>query len=75
MKYSDAQECLVESFKEFARAKQEFLMLGGELSFNVHRNELQMNVVDGPQISFPFVVDLAAFEKFKETNPQHEFKF
>ncbi|BBA65506.1 predicted ORF [Xanthomonas phage XacN1] len=74
MKYSDAQERLLETFKEFALAKQEFLMLGGELEFSVHRQELHMKVEDGPSISFPFIVDSTALERFKAANPQHEYK-
>lgn len=56
MQYSDAQERLVEAFKELARAKQEFLILGGEVEFTVHRGELCLKVIDGHSISFPFVV-------------------
>ncbi len=74
MKYSEAQERLLETFKEFALAKQEFLMLGGELEFSVHRQELHMKVEDGPSISFPFIVDSTALERFKSANPQHEYR-
>lgn len=74
MKYSEAQERLLETFKEFALAKQEFLMLGGELEFSVHRQELHMKVKGGPSISFPFIVDSTALERFKSANPQHEYR-
>lgn len=74
MKYSEAQERLLETFKEFARAKQEFLMLGGQLEFSVHRQELHMKVENIPCISFSFVVDSTALERFKLVNPQHEYK-
>ncbi len=74
MKYSEAQERLLETFKELALAKQEFLMLGGELEFFVHQQELHMKVEDGPSISFPFIVDSAALERFKSANPQHEYR-
>lgn len=74
MKYSEAQERLLACFKEFALAKQEFLMLGGKLEFSVHRQKVHMKVEDGPSISFPFVVDSAALENFKNANPQHEYR-
>ena len=73
MNYSIAQENLRKAFRELAVAKQDFLFMGGELQFEVRRNNLYMTM-DGATASFPIVVDSDTLEKFKNDNPQHEYK-
>ena len=74
MKYSEAQERLRAAFMELAIAKQEFVLLGGELNFEVRRGSLHLDIVDGPKASFPITVDEQALKTFREANPQNEYK-
>lgn len=56
MEYHDAYDNLSDAFKIFAKAKQEFLNAGGELSFEVRHGQLIMST-GSSKMSFPFVID------------------
>lgn len=53
--YTIAQEELREAFVELAKAKQNLLNVGGEVTFKVHRNELYLEIDQGGTLSFPFI--------------------
>ena len=74
MKYSEAQENLMNAFRDLARAKQDLILLGGTVDFAVHREELHMSIEDGPTASFPLTVDTHFLGLFQKENPQHEYK-
>lgn len=61
MQYSDAQEQLRQAFVRLAHAKQELLILGGRVKFEVRRNELYMEIDEGSTLSFPFVYPEGTF--------------
>lgn len=74
MKYSESQDKLTAAFKEFAIAKQEFLLLGGELEFDISHKHLHMKVVDGPHVSMPFTIDEWQLHQFRNEHPEHAYK-
>lgn len=52
MSYSDAQDKLVDAFRELAVAYQNFEKEGGNVEFKIYRQELLLNIQDGASIGF-----------------------
>lgn len=61
LEYAAAQEELRQAFVDLARAKQDLLILGGHVKFEVRRNELYMEIDEGSTLSFPFVYPEGTF--------------
>ena len=52
MSYSEAQDKLVEAFRELAVAYQNFEKEGGNVEFKIYRQELLLNIQDGATMAF-----------------------
>lgn len=74
MDYATAQQKLRDAFRELAVAKQEFLLLGGDIKFSVHRDSLHMAIADGPHMSMPVTIDAEVRRQFQEQHPEHIYK-
>lgn len=65
MNYMSAVEELKKAFRELAVAKQNVLVQGGEINFDVKRDSLHMSI-DSTHTSFPFKYPDSILEEMKE---------
>lgn len=52
MEYSEAQENLVEAFKNLAVAYGEFIKAGGNTELKIYRQELLLKIEEGATLGF-----------------------
>jgi hypothetical protein len=52
MTYSEAQDELVQRFRDLAVAYDHFVKAGGEVEFKIYRQELLLNIKEGASIGF-----------------------
>lgn len=50
--YSEAQDELVQKFRDLAVAYDHFVKAGGEAEFRIYRQELLLNITEGASIGF-----------------------